>query len=95
MGTNDFRSTKRNIVHASIRNSVGSGLYIESTGKQHLRASAESDRIAVFLSDWFGGTASQADEWTQNYGTGRLVRPRDRLQGVLRLHLLEGRQMPQ
>ena len=95
MGTNDFRSTKRNIEHASIRSSGGSGLYIESTGKQHLRASAESDRIVVFLNDWFGGTASHADEWIQNYGTGREVKPHERLQGVLRLHLLDSRQMPQ
>lgn len=69
-------------------------LYIESNGAQHLRASVESDRIAVFLSDWFGGTASQADEWMQNYGTGREVKPHDRLQGVLRLQLLEGKQVP-
>ena len=34
MGTNDFRSTKRNIEQASITTSVGSGLYIESNGKQ-------------------------------------------------------------
>jgi hypothetical protein len=94
MGTNDFRSTKRNIEHASVTSSGGSGLYIESNGAQHLRASVESDRIAVFLSDWFGGTASQADEWMQNYGTGREVKPHDRLQGVLRLHLLEGKQVP-
>jgi hypothetical protein len=95
MGTNDFRSTKRNIVHASISSSGGSGLYIESTGKQHLRASVEPDRIALFVNDWFGGTASHADEWIQNYGTGRKVKPHDRLDGVLRLHLLDGRQLPQ
>jgi len=95
MGTNDFRSTKRNIEHASITSSDGSGLYIESTGTQHLRASAEPDRIAVFLNDWFGGTASHADEWMQNYGTGREVKPLDRLEGVIRLHLLGGRQISQ
>jgi len=89
MGTNDFRSTKRNIDHAAITSSDGTGLYIESNGEQHLRASVESDRIAVFLNDWFGGTASQADEWVQNYGAGRVVKPHDRLQGVLRLRLLD------
>jgi beta-galactosidase len=90
MGTNDFRSTKRNVLHASIRSRDGSGLYIASTGRQHLRASVESDRIALFVNDWFGGTASHADEWMQNYGTGREVKLHDRLQGVLRLHLLDG-----
>jgi hypothetical protein len=94
MGTNDFRSTKRNIEHAAVTSSDESGLYIESNGAQHLRASVESDRIAVFLSDWFGVTASQADEWMQNYGTGREVKPHDRLQGVLRLQLLEGKHVP-
>jgi hypothetical protein len=95
LGTNDFRSTKRNIQYASVTSSSGSGLYIESTGEQHLRAAAEPDRIAVYLNDWFGGSAVHAEEWTRNYGTGRQVKPQDRLQGVLRLHLLEGRRMPQ
>ena len=95
MGTNDFRSTKRNIEHASITSADGSGLYIESTGEQHLRASVESDRIAIFLSDWFGGTASRADEWMQNYGTGRVIKSNDRLEGVLQLHLLDSKQISQ
>ncbi len=95
MGTNDFRSTKRNLEHASITSTDGSGIFIESTGRQHLRASVESDRIAIFLSDWFGGTASQADEWMKNYGTGRVVKSKDRVEGELRLRLLESRQNSQ
>jgi len=98
MGTNDFRSTKRNIKHASLTSSGGSGLYIESNGEQHLRVSAESDRIAVYLNDWFGGRPSNnpdAGTWTVNYGEGRAVRPHDQLKGMMRMHLLDGRHMPQ
>jgi hypothetical protein len=91
MGTNDFRSTKRHIEHASITSAEGYGLYIESNGEQHLRALVESDRIAVYVSDWFGGTALHLSEWSLNYGNGREVKPHDRLQGKLRLRLLAGK----
>ena len=44
---------------------MGAGSIMESNGEQHLRASVESDRIAIFLSDWFGGTAGAPPEWTR------------------------------
>ncbi|MFN8009209.1 MAG: glycoside hydrolase family 2 TIM barrel-domain containing protein [Terriglobia bacterium] len=90
LGTNDFRSTKRNIKHASIMDANGYGLFIESNGEQHLRAGVEPDRIAVFVNDWFGGTASRAEEWNENYGKGRLLKNGDRLQGTIHLRLMEG-----
>jgi len=91
MGTNDFRSTKRNIEHASITGADGFGLYIDSNGEQHVRAGVESERISVFISDWFGGTASQAGEWHENYGQGRLLKKGDHLQGTIRLRLILGK----
>jgi len=90
MGTNDFRSTKRRVEHASITDADGYGLYIESNGEQHLRAGVESDRIALFLNDWFGGTASRASEWHRNYGKGRLLKTGERLQGTMRLRVIPG-----
>ncbi|MEW5978459.1 MAG: glycoside hydrolase family 2 TIM barrel-domain containing protein [Acidobacteriota bacterium] len=89
MGTNDFRSTKRNIVRAQIDDSSGLGIEVVSDGTQHCRAIAESDRIAVHVNDWFGGTGAVAwGEWSSNYGTGKPIGPGDRIQGSLTLHLL-------
>ena len=76
LGTNDFRSTKRNIEHASITDADGYGLFIGSNGEQHLRAGVEPERIALFVNDWFGGTASRAEEWSENYGQGPLIEER-------------------
>jgi len=91
LGTNDFRSTKRNIKYASITDADEYGLFIESNGEQHLRAGVESERISLFVNDWFGGTASHAGEWQENYGTGRLLKKGDRLEGTLHLRLMEGK----
>lgn len=88
MGTNAFRGTKRNLLDAALKDGSGRGVSIRSDGSQHLRASVESDRIAVFVNDWFGGTSSRAAEWTENYGEGRLLRTGDRITGTLRLRLL-------
>ena len=38
IGTNDFRSTKRNFVYASLTGKEGYGIGIEAIGPQHLRA---------------------------------------------------------
>jgi beta-galactosidase len=91
LGTNDFRSTKRNIEHASITDVDGYGLFIESNGEQYLRAGVESQQITLVVNDWFGGTASRAEEWHENYGQGRLLKNGDRLRGTLRLRLMEGK----
>lgn len=88
MGTNAFRSTKRNFLDAALEDDSGRGVGIRSDGSQHLRASVESDRIAVFVNDWFGGTSARAGEWTENYGEGRLLRTGDRISGTLNLLLL-------
>jgi len=83
IGTNDFRSTKRNFVFASLTDKDGYGVGIEAIGSQHLRASIDTDLIEVNVNDWFGGVAATAwGEWWQNYGQGRDIRPDDPSQGV-------------
>ena len=85
LGTNDFRSTKRNFVFASLTDKDGYGIGIEAIGSQHLRAMVDTDLIEVNVNDWFGGVAATAwGEWWQNYGTGRELRPDDPNQGVSR-----------
>jgi hypothetical protein len=85
LGTNDFRSTKRNFVFASLTDKEGYGIGVEAIGSQHLRAMVDTDLIDVNVNDWFGGVAATAwGEWWQNYGTGRELRPDDPNQGVAR-----------
>jgi beta-galactosidase len=83
IGTNDFRSTKRNFVFASLLDKDGYGIGIEAVGAQHLRASVQGDVIEVNVNDWFGGVAATAwGEWWRNYGQGRELRPDDPNEGV-------------
>jgi beta-galactosidase len=89
-GSNDFRSTKRNIERASITDPHGFGFAIESNGEQHLRAAVEAEGIAVCVNDWFGGTAGVMNEWLANYGAGRELKPGDILRGTIRLRILTG-----
>ena len=90
LGTNDFRSTKRHFRRASLTSAEGYGLRILSDGKQSLRAIVKPDHVGVYVCDWFGGTASTAGEWTDNYGIGRLVKTNDRLQGKVRFQIVRG-----
>jgi beta-galactosidase len=83
LGTNDFRSTKRHFTRALLAGPDGYGLSILSDGRQHLRAVAKPDHIAIHVCDWFGGTASKAPEWYLNYGKGHLLRTNDNLKGTL------------
>ena len=55
MGTNDFRSSKRNFLSASLCDAAGFGVMFSSDGSQHFRSAIESDRIAAYVNDWFGG----------------------------------------
>ncbi len=86
LGSNDFRSTKRNINWAAIHYADGPGVIVESNGRQHVRAIAESDRISVHVNDWYGGTNNRI-EWTANYDTGRVVHKGDKLASTLQLRI--------
>lgn len=91
MGSNDFRSTKRNITEASIRDSAGRGWAIHSDGSQHLRVSVESDRVAVYVNDWYGGSTAPLGEYVSNYGDGKVLHSGQHIRSTLRLSLI-GRQ---
>ena len=49
LGTNDFRSTKRNIIWASLKNNDGYGIFIRSNNKQSTRSYLEGDRIRLLV----------------------------------------------
>jgi len=88
MGSNDFRSTKRNIRWAGLLRPEGAGLLVLSDGRQHARAMVETDRISLHVNDWYGGTNAGWWEWEHNYGKGRLLRKGDRLETTVHLRLV-------
>jgi hypothetical protein len=91
MGSNDFRGTKRHLVRGAISYPGGGGVEVISDGKQALRAMAETDRISLFVSDWYGGTNVGWDEWITNYGRGKLLKNGDVVSSHLRLRLVPKR----
>jgi beta-galactosidase len=90
MGCNDFRSTKRQIYWASLSQRDGTGIWVRSDSAQHARAMLQSDRIALHISDWYGGTHAGLWEWTSNYGEGKPVVPGQVIESVVRLRIARG-----
>jgi len=56
-----------------------------SDGRQHARATVETDRISLHINDWCGGTNAGWWEWEHNYGKGRLLKKGDRIREIVRL----------
>jgi len=87
MGSNAYRSTKRNVIQATVREPSGYGWTIQSDGSQHLRAAVESDRIAVYVNDWYGGSPAEIGEYVENYGRGKMLRTGERIHSTVHLRL--------
>lgn len=51
-GSNDFRSTKRNVLEASLRTQRGHELHVRSEGQQHVRAWVEGDATHLLIADF-------------------------------------------
>ena len=51
-GTNDFRSTKMNVIEASLSSSAGNGLRLLSDGSQHVRCWFDGDRMRMLVADY-------------------------------------------
>ena len=52
LGTNDFRSTKENVITAYLSNSKCSGPVLVSDGKQHVRCWVESEMTRMLVSEY-------------------------------------------
>lgn len=88
-GCNDFRSTKRRIRSACLRNPEGRGLVVVSDGSQAVRCTVGAQDISLKVLDFTGG-AGAPGQWSVNgfhYGPGRLVRQGDVLSGTVRIRL--------
>ena len=89
MGSNDFRSTKRNIDWVSLRYPGGPGILALSDGAHHSRAMMIDDRLCLHVNDWYGGTNCGLGEWVMNYGQGREIKKGDVLESSLTLQLFK------
>lgn len=87
LGSNDFRSTKRNFSWARIGYPRGAAIEIRSDGHHAVRAIVESDRVRVFVNDWYGGTNVGWGEWISNYGRGKLIKSGDVIESTLTIRL--------
>ena len=85
MGSNDFRSTKRNVLWTALRHQGGTGVLVLSDGRHHARATMETDRISLHINGWYGGTNAGWWEWEHNYGKGKLLKKGDHIQETVRL----------
>lgn len=52
LGSNDFRSTRRNIWYAGLKNMNGSKITVPSNGRQHWRSWLEKDKIRFLVADF-------------------------------------------
>ncbi len=55
LGSNDFRSTKRNIIWASLKDTNDYGILVRSNGRQSTRSYAEGDRIRLLVAEYSTG----------------------------------------
>ena len=90
LGSNDFRSAKRNIYLAELTNKEGQGIEVVSDGMQSVRATLGTHEIHLKVLDYYGGMS-----WTYHsgyhYGPGRLVKTGEVLRGTVRLRFLTGK----
>jgi len=54
LGTRDFRATRRNILHASLKDSSGNGITVLSDGTHHTRAFLDGSRIGFLVAGYSG-----------------------------------------
>lgn len=55
LGTNDFRSTKRNIRWACLKDADGYGILVRSVGRQSTRSYLEGDRVRLLVAGYSTG----------------------------------------
>jgi beta-galactosidase len=84
-GTNDFRSSKFNILWASLTNAQDQGLRVDSDGRQTVRAWVDRDRVRLLVSDFANGGSEvflRDTHWTREQKT---LHKGDVISGTVRL----------
>lgn len=72
-GTNDFRSTKMNVLEAALVSDAGHGVRVLSDGTQHVRSWVAGESVRLLVADY-------ANEGAESYFTERVI-PRRPLKG--------------
>lgn len=86
LGSNDFRSTRRNIWYAGLRDAEGHAVTVRSNGRQHWRSWLEKDRIRFLVADFV--TAGDEMFLGSYYAPYRKpLKTGDRIQGKVTLDL--------
>jgi len=87
-GTNDFRSSKFNILWATLTNAQGQGLRVDSDGRQTVRAWVDRDRIRFLVSDFANGGSEVFLRDTHYAHEQKTLRKGDVVSGSVRLTLM-------
>ena len=85
-GCNDFRSSKYNVLEASLTDGAGAGVQVLSDGRQSVRATGAAFRVNDFFNG--GGESFLQGQYGHDY---RTLRPGDTLTGTTHLRLLPPR----
>jgi len=77
LGCNDFRSTKYQVIEASLRDKNGGGLFLKANGAQHLRCWVLKDKIRMLVADYSGYGSERHCE----FGVPKTMKPGERVSG--------------
>jgi hypothetical protein len=84
-GTNDFRSSKFNILWASLTNAEDQGLRVNSDGRQTIRAWVDRDRVKFLVSDFANGGSEPFLRDTHYSQEQKTLHKGDVISGTVRL----------
>jgi len=84
-GTADFRSTKYDILQASLRSKEGTAVSVHGVGTQAVRAAVSGNTIRLFVNDFSG---SGRDQFYKASQLIRYIEPAGKIEGVITLLLV-------
>ena len=86
LGSNDFRSSKFNIINASLTNDSGRGIRVLSDGSQTVRAYVVGGAVRLEVLDYANGGA---EPFFSSHLSRKPLKEGDRLSGTVRLQILD------
>ena len=84
-GTNDFRSTKMNILEATLHSAAGNGVRVLSDGSQHVRSWVDGGAVRMLIADYTNEGAPPF--FTEHVTPHRPLNPGITVEGVVRLEI--------
>lgn len=87
LGSNDFRSTKRNILEAGLADASGAGVMVISDGNQGTRCSLDGDRVRMLVADYVNNGSG---EFVEHLAAPRHLKTGSTVRGSMTLRLQMG-----